>query len=199
MTLTSRGRLRECRDWNYSWACRAVSGRLTGAAREAVTMTTITQADSRIRDQQPMIISRRSPVRVAVLSLVTFSVYGFWWWWDINRQLRALGQPAHPWRALVAVTAGWIAVIPPFWSAQHTSTMIAAAERGTGIPDTVSAPVAVTIAAVAAAGAAAWTVLSLAALPAGIYIGLAWPLLAMVFIGYLQHGLNRAAGEQAGR
>jgi hypothetical protein len=200
MTLTLRGMLRNCRQWNYSaeHAGPPADG-LTGAVEEAVNMTIVTQADTRARHQQAVTITTRSPVRAAVLSLVTFSLYGFWWWWDINRQVKSLGQPAHPWRALAAVTAGWIAVVPPFWSVQRTATMIAAAEYRTGIPDTVSAPVALILAAIAAAGAAAWAVLSLAALPVGIYIGLAWPVLAMVFVGYLQRGLNRAAAERAGR
>lgn len=30
--------------------------------------------------QQVVTIRPRSPVRAAVLSLVTFSLYGFWWW-----------------------------------------------------------------------------------------------------------------------
>jgi hypothetical protein len=169
---------------------------LAGAAREAVDMTTVTHADTGARDRHPVTISTRSPVRAAVLSLVTFSLYGFWWWWDLSRQLKVLGQPAHPWRALAAVTVGWVAVIPPFRSVQRTAAMIAAADRRTGTDPTVSPPVAVTIAATAAAGAAAWAVTSLAALTVGIFIGLAWPLLAMVFVGYLQRGLNRAAGEQ---
>lgn len=169
---------------------------LAGAAREAVDMITVTHADTGARDRRPVTISMRSPVRAAVLSLVTFSLYGFWWWWDLSRQLKVLGQPARPWRALAAVTVGWVAVIPPFWSVQRTATMIAAAERRTGAVHAVSPQAAVTIAATAAAGAAAWAATSLAALTAGIFIGLAWPLLAMVFVGYLQRGLNRAAGEQ---
>jgi hypothetical protein len=169
---------------------------LVGVAREVVDMTTVTHADTGVRDRRPGTIGTRSPVRAAVLSLVTFSLYGFWWWWDLSRQLKVLGQPAHPWRALAAVTVGWVAVIPPFRSVQRTATMIAAAGRRTGTVHAVSPPAAVTIAATAAAGAVAWAAASLAAL-AGIFIGLAWPLLAMVFVGYLQRGLNRAAGEQS--
>ena len=58
---------------------------------------------------------------------------------------------------------------------------------------------AVAIAATAAAGAVAWAALSLAAVTAGIYIGLIWAVLAMMFVGYLQRGLNRAVGEHPGR
>jgi hypothetical protein len=39
----------------------------------------------------------------------------------------------------------------------------------------------------------------LAAVTAGIYIGLIWAVLAMMFVGYLQRGLNRATGEHPGR
>jgi hypothetical protein len=143
--------------------------------------------------RQALTLRPRSPIRAAVLSLVTFSLYGFWWWWDVNRQLKALGQPASPWRALAAVTAGWLAVVPPFRSVHRTATMISAAERCAGMASTVNASAAVTIAAVAAVGAVAWVATSLAALSVGIFIGMAWALIAMVFVGYLQRELNRAA------
>ena len=92
------------------------------------------------------------------------------------------------------MTAGWIAVVPPFRSVHRTATMIGAAERGAGMAGTVNASAAVTIAAVAAVGAGAWVATSLAAVSAGIFIGMAWALIAMVFVGYLQRELNRAAG-----
>jgi hypothetical protein len=158
-------------------------------------MTDTAQAAAGTRSRRHALTLRpRSPARVAVLSLVTFSLYGFWWWWDVNRQLKALGQPASPWRALAAVTAGWLAVVPPFRSVRRTATMIGAAERRNGMASTVNPSAAVTIAAVAAAGAMAWVVTSLAALSVGIFIGMAWALIAMVFVGYLQRELNRAAG-----
>jgi hypothetical protein len=144
--------------------------------------------------RQALTLRPRGPVRAAVLSLVTFSLYGFWWWWDVNRQLKAAGQPAHPWRALAAVTVGWLAVVPPFRSVYRTATMIGAAERRSGVVGTVNPSAAVTIAAVAAVAAVAWVATSLAAVSAGIFIGMAWALVAMVFVGYLQRDLNRAAG-----
>jgi hypothetical protein len=158
-------------------------------------MTNTAQAATGTRSRrQALTLRPRSPVRAAVLSLVTFSLYGFWWWWDVSRQLKALGQPAHPWRALAAVTVGWLAAVPPFRSVQRTATMIGAAQPRTGMASTVNASAAVTIAAVAAAGAITWVATSLAALSVGIFIGMAWALIAMVFVGYLQRELNRAAG-----
>ncbi len=154
----------------------------------------------------------RSPVRAAVLSLVTVSIYGFWWWWDLNRQLRAVDQPARPWRALAMVTLGWLVVAVPLladwpWAVaalsvipivlsvvavHRTAGMIAAAQLAAGRPATVSPPVAVTITTLALLGAVSWLVLSLAVVPVALFIGIAWPLVAMVLVGYLQTAFNSA-------
>lgn len=91
----------------------------------------------------------------APLTLVTVSLYGFWWWWEVNRQLRALEQPADPGRALAAVTVGWLLLIPPFLSVHQTATMIAEVQRRAGLTRTVNPAAAVAIAAVAGAGAIA--------------------------------------------
>jgi len=159
-------------------------------------------------------VRRRSPVRAAVWSLLTVSVYGFWWWWDLNRQLRVLGQQARPWRALGQVTLSWLAVYPALlgnwpWmlvalspipvgmsllSVRQTATMVAAAQRAHGTSRAVRVPLTVAIAATALGGAVAWVALSLLALPAGMLFGVLWPLVAMVFVAYLQAGFNDAVG-----
>ncbi len=153
-------------------------------------------------------------MRAAVLSLVTASVYGFWWWWDLNRQLRALGQPARPWKALGLVTLGWLVVFPALlaswmWvvvalsvvpvglslaAVQQTTLLVADAQRARGATSTVSVNVAVGLAAAALAGAVAWFALSVLAIPSGLLIGVAWPLVAMALVSYLQTGLNDAIG-----
>jgi hypothetical protein len=55
----------------------------------------------------------------------------------------------------------------------------------------------VAIAAMAGAGAVAWVATSLAGLSAGFLIGILWPLIAMVLVGYVQRELNRAIGQWA--
>lgn len=157
-------------------------------------MTRIGQAAA-WREGQPVTVRRRSPSRAAALSLVTVSVYGFWWW-DANRPLRALGRPAGPGRALAAVTVGFAALIPPFLSVHRTATMIAEAQRRAGQADVLSPSAPVAIAAVAAAGAVAWVATALAGLPVWFLIGVIWPLIAMVSAGYMQRELNRAVGQR---
>lgn len=162
----------------------------------------------------PRAVHPRSPVRAVVLSLVTASVYGFWWWWDLNRQLRTLGQPARPWKALGLVTLGWLVVFPALlmswmWvvvalsvvpvglslvAVQQTTLMVAAAQRAPGAARTVSVKVAVGLAAAALAGAVAWFAFSVLAIPSGLLTGVAWPLVAMALVSYLQTGFNDAVG-----
>jgi len=160
------------------------------------------------------VVHTRSPVRAAVLSLVTASVYGFWWWWDLNRQLHALGQPARPWKSLGLVTLGWLVVLPALlaswmWvvvvlsvvpvglslvAVQQTTLLVAAAQRARGAAGTVSVKVAVALAATALAGVVAWFAFAVLAIAAGLLIGVAWPLVAMALVNYLQTGFNDAVG-----
>ncbi|KAE8762711.1 DUF4234 domain-containing protein [Georgenia thermotolerans] len=145
----------------------------------------------------------RSPVRAALWSLLTLSIYGFWWWWDVNRRLRSLGQPADPWRALSLVTLGWLPVLAALlarapWIAVvlsvipvvlsvgavfRTAAMLAAGQQAAGVTRPVSAPLAAGLAGVDA-----------------LAVGVAWPLVAMGLVAYLQAGVNTAlpAGSRAG-
>lgn len=142
--------------------------------------------------RQPTDIRVRSPLRAAILAAVTVSVYGFWWWWDVNRQLRALGQPARPWRSLAAVTIGWLAIAPPFLSVHHTTAMIAAAQQRVGVVAPAQPSVAVALAGVFAVGLVAFYLTSLAALSIAFLVGLVPPLMGMVLVGYVQAAINRA-------
>jgi hypothetical protein len=65
--------------------------------------------------------------RGPMLSLVTRSLSGYRWW-DVSRQLRALGQRADPERVLAAVRVGVFGVVPPFLLVRRATMMIAAAQ-----------------------------------------------------------------------
>jgi hypothetical protein len=146
--------------------------------------------------------------------LVTVSVYGFWWWYDVNRQLRTVGQPARPWRSLGEVTLGLVAVAPGVvagwpWvvvalspipvglcllSVRQTSLMLVAAQQVRGLRTTASAPLIASVAAVALVGAVAWYALAVLEVPGFMLVGVLWPCVAMVFVGYVQAQLNTLPG-----
>jgi predicted PurR-regulated permease PerM len=72
--------------------------------------------------------------------------------------------------------------------------MVAAAQRAQGASATVSDTAAVGIAVAALTGAVAWFALSVLTIPSGLLVGVAWPLVAMALVTYLQTGFNDAVG-----
>jgi uncharacterized protein DUF4234 len=76
----------------------------------------------------------RNPFLVFVWSLVTIGIYYVVWYYKINRELRdASGVDVSPVVAVIAVTIGWIVIVPPFVSWYRTFERIAAAQRGAGV------------------------------------------------------------------
>ena len=76
----------------------------------------------------------RNPFLVFVWSLVTFGIYYLVWYYKINRELRdAAGVSVSPVVALLAITIGWIVIVPPFVSWWRTFTRIADAQRAAGL------------------------------------------------------------------
>ena len=76
----------------------------------------------------------RNPFLVFVWSLVTLGIYYVVWYYKINRELRdASGVNVSPIVAVLAVTVGWIVIVPPFVSWYRTFTRISDAQRGAGV------------------------------------------------------------------
>ena len=84
----------------------------------------------------------RSQVWVIVWSFFTLGIYGMYWWYQVNRELRDLGRArgSHelgdsPGVSLLAVTLGWLVIVPPFVSIYNGVKRIQAAQRLAGIPE----------------------------------------------------------------
>jgi hypothetical protein len=81
----------------------------------------------------------RNPLLVFLWSLVTFGIYYVVWYYKINRELRdASGIDVSPGVALLAVTLGWIILVPPFVSWYRTFERIVEAQRSAGLTQEAS-------------------------------------------------------------
>lgn len=65
----------------------------------------------------------RSPLGVVALTLVTFGIYGLFWWYFVNREMRDFGKAkgtdecgTSPGTSLAALAIGWVVIVPPFIS-----------------------------------------------------------------------------------
>jgi Domain of unknown function (DUF4234) len=65
----------------------------------------------------------RNPWGVLGLSVITFGIYIWFWWYFINREMRDLGRAREvhdlgdsPGLSLLAITLGVFLIIPPIWT-----------------------------------------------------------------------------------
>jgi hypothetical protein len=76
----------------------------------------------------------RNPFLVFVWCFVTLGIYYLVWYYKINRELRdACGIQVSPVVALLAVSVGWIVIVPPFVSWYRTFVRIQQAQRQAGV------------------------------------------------------------------
>ena len=80
----------------------------------------------------------RRPWCAFFLVLVTLGIYYLFWYYFVNRELRDFGRASaesgesrihvNPWISLLAVTFGWLLIIPPFISMFRTFSRIRTAQ-----------------------------------------------------------------------
>ena len=118
----------------------------------------------------------RDPLGVALLTLITLSIYGFVWYYKANREMSDLGRARgtdelgdSPGTSLLAVTLGALIIVPAIISVYNTFQRTKTAARLTGVE------------------------------PLNGWIALLFYLfLGIGFPAYLQSGLNKVWHEQAG-
>jgi Domain of unknown function (DUF4234) len=74
-----------------------------------------------------------------VWSLLTLGIYYVVWYYKINRELRdACGVDVSPVIAILAITIGWLVIVPPFFSWYRTFERIVQAQRSAGLTSEAS-------------------------------------------------------------
>jgi hypothetical protein len=65
----------------------------------------------------------RHPVAVPVLTIITLGIYGLYWWYQVNREMRDLGEARNvdglgekPLNSLLAFFPGALIIVPPYVS-----------------------------------------------------------------------------------
>ena len=72
----------------------------------------------------------RNPFGVFALAIVTLGIYYLVWYYKVNRELRdAAGIDVSPIVALLAITIGWVIIVPPFLSWYRTFQRIQQAQQ----------------------------------------------------------------------
>ena len=81
----------------------------------------------------------RNPFGVFVLAIVTLGIYYVVWYYKVNRELRdAAGINVNPVTAILAITIGWVIIVPPFVSWYRTFERIQQAQRQAGLATEVN-------------------------------------------------------------
>jgi fatty acid desaturase len=84
-------------------------------------------------------VKLRNPFGVFVLSIVTFGIYYFVWYYKVNRELRDAARiDVSPVAALLAVSVGWLIIVPPFVSWYRTFQRLQQAQRQAGLAGEVN-------------------------------------------------------------
>ena len=81
------------------------------------------------------VYTKRNPLGVLGLTVITIGIYGFVWYYKINDEIRRYtrDETISPARSLVAIILGWIIIVPPFIAMYNTAKHVRAMEEGVGI------------------------------------------------------------------
>lgn len=74
---------------------------------------------------------KRHPLGVLGLSFITLGIYFFYWYYQINDELRRFerDETISPVRSLMAIIFGWIIIVPPFLAMYNTAKHVQAVEQ----------------------------------------------------------------------
>lgn len=89
-------------------------------------------------DGQPYL--KRHPLGVLGLSLITLGIYGLYWYYKVNEEIKRYtgDETISPSRSLLAVIPGLILIVPPFIAYYNTANHVLQLEQHRSIPSQIS-------------------------------------------------------------
>ena len=90
---------------------------------------------------------KRNPLGVLGLAFITLGIYGLYWYYKINDEIRRFekDESISPVRSLMAMLFGWIIIVPPFIAMYNTAQHIQRMEERTGVQSQISPALAVVL------------------------------------------------------
>ena len=84
------------------------------------------------------IVKIRHPFGPLRLTFITLGIYGLYWYYAINKELKADGEEVEPWVSLLAITFGAFLIVPPFVSIYNTAARTQRAQERHGAASQIS-------------------------------------------------------------
>jgi hypothetical protein len=77
----------------------------------------------------------RNPLGVLGLSVITLGIYGFYWYYQINDEIRRFEKDdtISPVRSLMAILFGWLIIVPPFIAVWNTANHVLKMQERVGV------------------------------------------------------------------
>jgi uncharacterized membrane protein len=88
---------------------------------------------------------RRNPLGVLGLTLITLGIYGLYWYYKANEEIRNFtnDETISPVRSLMAFIFGWLIIVPPFIAAYNTAKHVQQMEERVGVQQQIEPALAV--------------------------------------------------------
>jgi len=89
----------------------------------------------------------RNPLGVVGLSIITIGIYYVFWWYFVNREMRDFGRARgtdlgqNPTNSVLALTLGWIIIVPAIVTLWTTSDRIQRTQEVAGVDRPASGPI----------------------------------------------------------
>jgi len=101
---------------------------------------------------------KRNPLGVLGLTIITFGIYGLYWFYKANEEIRRYTKDdtISPGRSLLAVIPGAILIVPPFIAYYNTANHVVDMQQRRGIASQISPVLVVVLGVVIWLGMAAY-------------------------------------------